>query len=342
MKKQRFAVFTAVITVIVTLSVGFLGLKLSLYRKDESLRIDSKILCNKIYSASADEQSSGASSASSVYKGGAVYIQPNCTYKMTGGTINGHEKKYGGAVYVSGGSTFEMTGGTISNCTATYGGAVYIESGGTFVFSGGTIENCSADKGYAVYIEAGGTFDYKDNANGFVNSGEADGLHIYAEAGADVVSPEIAINVYVDGNLSKTITKAGISYIIDESEMPLEYEQCCGYFYDEKLSECTNGVVDLTRAKNDEMNIYTKTASDVSNFTFTLNSTTNTYDIKRASTSISGEIVLPKEYENVQTSIKAGTGSSSGAFYNCNSITGITFQDGLTTVSNYQFSNKFC
>ena len=133
--------------------------------------------------------------------------------------------------------------------------------------------------------------------------------------------------------------------------MPLDYENCCGYFYDAKLSQCTNGVIDLTRVESAStfnkrtanaeipvINIYTRTANP-NNFTFIENMTKGTYDIKAKNTSISGNIVLPKEYNNVQTSIAIGTTYGTGAFYNCTSMTGITFQDGLTEVADYTFAN---
>ncbi|MBR2909799.1 MAG: leucine-rich repeat domain-containing protein, partial [Clostridia bacterium] len=267
-----------------------------------------------------------------VEKGGAIYLSAGSTYNMSGGEMSGHFAEKGGALYISDGAVFTMTGGTITGNYAKYGGAIYVASGGECYINGGTITGNYADNAPAIYVESGGILEISDNA--LVDGNE------YIK-----MSPT-NINVYVDGTLSKTIEKVGESYTIDESEMPLQYENCCGYFYDEKLSQCTNGVVDLlgtqeqitfapksATSSSEGINIYTKTASVASNFTFTLNSTTNTYEIKASSTSISGSIVLPKEYNNVQTSLFEGRQSTQGAFYNCKSVTGITFQDGLTKMS---------
>lgn len=263
--------------------------------------------------------------------GGAIYLASGAKYSMTNGIISNHVVDNGGAVYVGDGATFIMSGGTISGCSATNGGAVYIASGGTFIYTGGMIENCSATLGYAIYVASGGTLNCEANKSGFSSCGEDQDLHIYAEDGAKVVDGNTTINIYVDGVVSKSLKASGNSYTINEDEMPLNYESCCGYFYDERLGQCTNGEVDLTRATDYNINIYTKTASAASNFIFMTNSTTNTYDIKASSESISGSIVLPKEYKNIQTSISTYT------FYNCSSMTGITFQDGLTSIAKAAF-----
>ncbi|MBR2909892.1 MAG: leucine-rich repeat domain-containing protein [Clostridia bacterium] len=270
-----------------------------------------------------------------VEKGGAIYLSAGSTYNMSGGEVSGHFAEKGGALYISDGAVFTMTGGTITGNYAKYGGAIYVANGGECYINGGTITGNFAENAPAIYVESGGILEISDNA--------------LVDGNDYIKMSPTNINIYVDGTLLKTIAKLGDSYKIDESEMPLDYENCCGYFYDEQLSKCTNGVVNLTvseeiafasrraTASSEGINIYTKTASAASNFTFTLNSTTNTYDIKASSTSISGNIVLPKEYNNVQTSIYTGGGSTTGAFYNCTSMTGITFQDGLLSVSNYAF-----
>ncbi|MBR2908729.1 MAG: leucine-rich repeat domain-containing protein, partial [Clostridia bacterium] len=274
----------------------------------------------------------------SVEKGGAIYLSAGATYNMSGGEISGHFAEKGGAVYIGDGAVFTMTGGTITGNYAKYGGAIYVASGGECYINGGTITGNFAENAPAIYVETGGLLQV-NNTTALVDGNET------------INMTPTPINIYVDGTLSKTIAKLGDSYIIDESEMPLQYENCCGYFYDEQLSKCTNGVVNLTSseevafaprratANSEGINIYTKTASNSSNFTFTLNSTTNTYEIKASSTSISGSIVLPKEYNNVQTSLFEGKYSTQGAFYNCKSVTGITFQDGLTKMSSGAFNN---
>ncbi|MBR2909349.1 MAG: hypothetical protein IKC11_03255, partial [Clostridia bacterium] len=242
-------------------------------------------------------------------------VLENSTFDMGGGTISNSVGDNGGAVYVGEGATFTMTGGKIKNSTATNGGAVYIANGGTFNFAGGTIENCSADLGYAIYVQAGGTLNYENNADGFSGCGEDEDLHIYAEEGATVIAPGVNINIYVDDATTpaKTMKKTGDTYIIDEAEMPLDYEHCCGYFLDSELrTTIKNDTIDLTSAgeeinfaprtasaSSEGVNIYTRTATDSSHFTFEKNTTTGFYDIV-GTTIESGDVVLPKEYQGVQ------------------------------------------
>ncbi|MBQ3158608.1 MAG: leucine-rich repeat domain-containing protein, partial [Clostridia bacterium] len=147
-------------------------------------------------------------------------------------------------------------------------------------------------------------------------------------------------NIYVDGALSKKIYVNGSEYWINEEDMPLDYESCCGYFLDSNLSRTADSYIYMG---NGDVNLYTKTASDPNNFLFIYNETTGTYDIKAVNTSISGRIVLPKEYDNVQTSLYIGTfdselNVSDGSFPYCTEITSITLQHGLTTISDCSFA----
>ena len=106
------------------------------------------------YFAKASE-GSPAYGQSKSYKGGVVFIEPNASYTMNGGSITGTSRKFGGAVYVSSGATFTMNAGKISSCTATYGGAIYVESGGNLILNGGTITANSANYGPSIYVESG-------------------------------------------------------------------------------------------------------------------------------------------------------------------------------------------
>ena len=329
--KKRFCLF---LSIILTLGIACLGFSFVDVKGKEA--IDAKAIT---YGSAIEMLDKG----NCVEKGGAIYLASGSTYNMSKGTIKGHVAEKGGAIYIGNGAKFTMTGGTITGNYAKYGGAIYVASGGECYINGGTITGNYAENAPAIYVEDGGIL--KISSTALVKD------NYYLEK-------DIPINIYVDGALATTIEKTGTSYTIDESEMPLDYEHCCGYFYDEKLSMATNGVVDLKKefteatfaprtatATTRGINIYTKTASAASNFIFTLNETTGTYDIKASSTSISGHIVLPKEYNNVQTSICAAetneTSFTGGAFPNCQSITGITFQDGLKTISHCAFYNGF-
>lgn len=134
------------------------GVIFSLLNKQSKLK-NAPIKSNYYYASATED--TGASHASSLYKGGAIYLGINSSYTMNGGVKSGNSKTYGGAVYVSSGATFTMNAGTIEGNSATYGGAVYIEAGGTFIMNGGKIINNSAKTAPAVYIEDGGTFTVK-------------------------------------------------------------------------------------------------------------------------------------------------------------------------------------
>ena len=303
-------------------------------------------------------------------------VLENSTFNMAGGTISNSVGDNGGAVYVGNGATFTMTGGTIENCSATNGGAVYIANGGTFIFNGGTIENCSATNGGAVYVASGGTLNYENNVDGFSGCGEDEGLHIYAEEGATIISPGVNINIYVDnsGEPVKTMKKTGDTYIIDEAEMPLDYEHCCGYFLDSEFTKTIkNDIVDLS---NGDVNLYTKTANCPSDyFTYNLDSTTNTYSIdpkrreigggggsdnfipktKRMAVTATNYYVIPKEYLGLpivevkgQSRVDLPTNSSvtlcdnitsigDYAFYYAYTLNAVNVHDGITSIGDYAF-----
>lgn len=116
-------------------------------------------------------------------KGGGVYICPNRSFTMTGGTIADNEAGNGGGVYVSADhqqfmyGNFIMKGGTIKNNKATvssvysyieytgHGGGVCVD--GYFTMEGGTItgnqseRNCKAVQAENDFYWKGG--DIKDN-----------------------------------------------------------------------------------------------------------------------------------------------------------------------------------
>ena len=106
------------------------------------------------YFAMADE-TSPAQGQSTSYKGGAVFLEPDSTFIMIGGTIQNHTNTYGGAIFISEGATFTMDGGTITGCSATYGGAIYVSAGGTCNINAGTITGNTANYGPSIYAEEG-------------------------------------------------------------------------------------------------------------------------------------------------------------------------------------------
>ena len=170
-------------------------------------------------------EDTGASTADKSMKGGALYISGGASYTMTGGSITGKTNQYGGAVYVTNGSTFTMTGGTITGCTALYGGAIYVEAGGTCNITGGTITGNKAQFAPAIYVEDGGVLNVDQTA--VIKDNE------YERYGN-------ALEIYVDGTLAKTMYLKADTYTINEADMPLQYENCCGYFLDEELNKLQN------------------------------------------------------------------------------------------------------
>ena len=89
--------------------------------------------------------------------GTGVYLDPNGTFTMYGGSISGNSAaEKGGGVYMTR-STFRMLGGSVSGNKAKYGGGVYVYSG-AFTLSGGTVSGNSSDEdGAGVYTA--GTFN---------------------------------------------------------------------------------------------------------------------------------------------------------------------------------------
>ena len=109
-----------------------------------------------VYFASAEEET-GASTAPTTMKGGAIYIGPGVDFNVTAGTFSNHEAYYGGAFFVDNGATLNIYGGTIKSNGAMYGGAIYVAEGGTLNLYGGEIIYNNAQEGPAIYVEANST-----------------------------------------------------------------------------------------------------------------------------------------------------------------------------------------
>ena len=155
----------------------------------------------QIYYASAED--TGASTASSAYKGGAIFIEPNARVNMKGGTLQNHSNTYGGAVFISSGATFTLDNGTITNCQATYGGGIYVSSGATCIINGGQIVGNSANYGPAIYVEKGGILQITDDT--VVEDNE-----VYNENVPSIISSD---TIQVGGTYSGTASTLYLHYI---------------------------------------------------------------------------------------------------------------------------------
>ena len=270
-------------------------------------------------------EDTGASTADKSMKGGALYISGGASYTMTGGSITGKDNQYGGAVYVTNGSTFTMTGGTITGCTALYGGAIYVEAGGTCNITGGTITGNKAQFAPAIYVEDGGVLNVDQTA--VIKDNE------YERYGN-------ALEIYVDGTLAKTMYLKADTYTINEADMPLQYENCCGYFLDEELNKCASDEVALTseaigfaprtaEAEEYVAKLYTKTATVSADISYIYSSVGKNYSVKSLSTSLSGDIVLAAEVDNIKV-----YALPQNAFNNCKEITTMTLPAGLEVLGS--------
>ena len=155
----------------------------------------------QIYYASAED--TGASTASSAYKGGAIFIEPNAQVNMKGGTLQNHSNTYGGAVFISSGATFTLDNGTITGCQATYGGGIYVSSGATCIINGGQIVGNSANYGPAIYVEKDGILQITDDT--VVEDNE-----IYDENQSISISED---TIQVGGTYSGTASTLYLHYI---------------------------------------------------------------------------------------------------------------------------------
>ena len=125
------------------------------------------------------------------------------------------------------------------------------------------------------------------------------------------------------------------SYTVVESDMPLDYEHCCGYFLNEELTKTIkNDVVDLS---NGDVNVYTRTA-DSSLFTFTTDGADGYIITKNSSVSYSGtefNLVMPREYEN-KTVTTIADSAFFGVFENCDLIN-VVFSSEIKTIAKKCF-----
>ena len=119
-------------------------------------------------SGDASIQDNVCTSATGVQGSGAVHVESNADFAMTGGSITGNKGVQGAGVCVVDGNLqngqseyrtgFVMSGGSISGNTGSTGGGVYSYSNGTELKAGSIVGNTAYRMGGGVYSE--GNYDY--------------------------------------------------------------------------------------------------------------------------------------------------------------------------------------
>ena len=95
--------------------------------------------------------------------GGAVFVEDNAAFHMTGGTVSANKASKGGGICIVDsalqrgiaeyGTEFLMDGGVISGNRAGIGGGIYSFSNGSFLRSGKIINNTATYSGGGLYSE---------------------------------------------------------------------------------------------------------------------------------------------------------------------------------------------
>ncbi len=294
-----------------------------------------------VYYATAEEvELSGVADAPRSQKGGSIYIGSGSSFTLTGMAIQGHTATYGGAFYVANGGVLNIRGGSIAYNQAVYGGAIYVESGGTVNLYSGVITANAAENAAAIYVADGGNLNDLSTGEMYIN---------YNNAPILTYQNYIA---YYDG--IKLIGSEGIDeneYTFNLSYVPLNYEECVGYYSDKGLSHSVEvgDVIRFNTVQTATVNgfniykLYTKKATP-EKLTFTLNDDNNTYNVKQVdTTTTAGVVVIPRQYDGKDVTEIYRNGSSTGysppkgAFYNNNKITEIYLPNTITIIGGGAF-----
>lgn len=347
MKKNLSYILTGIFAFI-CLGVSALTIGLVLNNRKDVEQI--KNVQEQITSA---EEDTGASLADESEKGGAIYVGANSSYTMTGGEIFGHTMRYGGAVFVGAGGTFNMLGGKISGNRAKYGGAIYVAQGGTLNLARGTITGNYSENGPAIYCELGATivlgdvtFVYEDE------NGEDVNVTINSTSNEDITIKEnfyeafdFDINFYDGATVISTIEVDRTSKF-NLGNAPLTYEESCGYFLDENYvypidhNDMYRDILKTAKEvgqeyEKGEIDLFTKSAT-TSYLTYTLNEDGTTYSVKQTSTSIRGEVVIPRHY-TMDGLTGEVTSMTEEAFRSSYYITNFTMPTTIKTITKYAF-----
>ncbi|MBR2909679.1 MAG: leucine-rich repeat protein, partial [Clostridia bacterium] len=153
----------------------------------------------------------------------------------------------------------------------------------------------------------------------------------------NIVVPPATINFYVDDVYHSSITKPRTNYTVVESDMPLDYESCCGYFLDDiYMTTIKNNTINLLSG---EVNLYTRTARVPTGTTF-VEGTNNDYYINFPISANTEPMFAPK----TKTLIYATNNVVIPKYYNgkpvtkSNSVSSRAFKIGGTVTLNDEFT----
>lgn len=153
------------------------------YLYDRSLTLDSGA---KVVGAGSGTTASGTYFAGG--NNGTIYMKEGSEIRDI---VNSSDT--GGAIRLEGNAVFNMTGGTITGCRANAGGAVRVKGSGKMIMSGGEITNNNSNwpQGGGIYLE-GGSLTVSGDAKIYDNKNGSTLNNIYGKAANIIVSGEFS------------------------------------------------------------------------------------------------------------------------------------------------------
>lgn len=313
----------------------------------------------------ADVIDTGAGSAETSEKGGAIYLETgNTLYLNKGATISGHANRYGSAIYVSKGAKLILDGGIITGNSGKYG-AIYVEAGGELELRKGLVTGNYSQYGYQGDnpVEDYGVY-FEDVSTGLVL---ADGVNY-----SDVIHDnewklyEYEIHYFVDGSETNKVYQSPENNALLLEGAPLDYENCNGYFAEAtgetnlgyvdsaeegmeivvvnppiKLAQANENLVGTTSYINNKIytdrtgviNLHTRKVTSEHKNKLTFTSSSSKYIVKAKNSSISGEVVVPRQYLGKDVYQVASSGFNSKT-----AITSVYLPATIRTIDSNGFS----
>jgi len=271
-----------------------------------------------------------ASDSGSQYYGneyrGQIIVKSGSTYTMTGGVIDGANKRLGSAFYVENGATLDLAGGSIINNHSKWG-VIYVEAGGKvnisgeFKFENNVTENSNvtsssillpicAENLEDVVISEGATITATNNTSA-------------------IYDVEVVLCVeQSDGTVSyqRAIKEAGYSF--EDYGLSVNLIRYNGYFTDENYLDVLDRDAEIVNTYNTGcLMVYSKAATN----NYSVFETTDTACSLNVSTSATGEVVLPSEINGLPVTE-----------FLCMSrnVTGIVLGDNIETIRQQYLFNS--